>query len=56
MKGLLVPGEELKVGEEFWNSLAGWAIYHDLLELVDEVGQSLHDQIMAKIRAVGSGL
>lgn len=56
VKGLLAPGEEMKVGEEFWNSLAGWAIYDDLIQVVNEVGQSLHEEIIAKIRAVGSGL
>jgi len=54
VKGLLVLGEELKVGEEFWDSLAGWPIYNDLIKVVAEVGRSVHAQIMAKIRAVGS--
>jgi len=56
LKGLLVPGEEMQIGEEFWDSLAGWSIYDNLLEVFDEVGQLLHDEIIDKIKTVGAGL
>jgi hypothetical protein len=54
VKGLLIPGEEMKVGEEFWNDLAGWPIYEDLLRTFSAVGKSLHNEVMTKIRGVAS--
>jgi type II restriction enzyme len=56
VKGLLIPGEEMKIGEEFWNDLAGWPIYEDLLNTFNEVGQSLHHEVMTKIRGVASDI
>ena len=52
VKGLLIPGEEMQVGEEFWNDLAGWPIYEDLLHIFNEVGKSLQNEVKIKIAGV----
>jgi len=54
VKGLLIPGEEMQVGEEFWNDLAGWPIYEDLLHIFNEVGKSLQNEVKIKIAGVAS--
>jgi type II restriction enzyme len=54
VRGLLILGEEMQIGEEFWNGLAGWPIYDHLLEVFDEVGRLLHGEVIDKIKTVAS--
>jgi len=45
LKGLYdLENGEILVGEEFWNSVACDDIYEDLLEVFQEVGETLRDE------------
>jgi predicted nucleotidyltransferase len=49
LKGLYdLSGGEILVGEEFWNFVAGEEIYHDLLDVFQQVGKELREEIDKK--------
>jgi len=45
LKGMLDLDNELKVGEEFWNFLAGKGAYQELLNCFERVGIELRPEI-----------
>lgn len=47
MAGMLDLDEELKVGKEFWDFLAGDGCYENLLDIFEKVGIELRDEIDA---------
>jgi len=50
LKGLYdLENKEILVGEEFWNFVAGDDIYNELLDVFQEVGEKLRDEIDRKI-------
>ena len=50
--GLLKPGEDLLIGEDYWNYLGGGKTYDELLMLFDSVGKTYKDKISQKIKEV----
>jgi Type II restriction endonuclease, TdeIII len=45
-KNYLDPQYEIKVGKDFWNFLAGYEIYDELLEIFEEVGKEFREDII----------
>ncbi len=45
MRGMLDLGQELKVGDEFWDFLGGTGTYQDLLNCFEQVSIELRDEI-----------
>lgn len=45
MRGMLDLGQELKVGDEFWDFLGGKGAYQDLLDCFEQVGIELRNEI-----------
>lgn len=45
MRGMLDLDNELKVGNEFWNFIAGGDVYNELLECFEHVGLEMRDEI-----------
>lgn len=52
LSGLLKPGEDLLIGEDYWNYLGGEKTYDELLMLFDSVGKTYKDKISQKIKEV----
>lgn len=52
MVGLMKPGEDLLIGEQYWNYIGGENTYSELLALFDEVGKEFKDNIDEKIKEV----
>lgn len=44
-KGNMYDSNQLMVGQDFWNFVAGEDIYNDFLDIFKEVGQELRDKI-----------
>ncbi|MCH8330018.1 MAG: TdeIII family type II restriction endonuclease [Bacteroidetes bacterium] len=54
LQGVLKPGEDLLIGEDYWNFLGGQNTYEQLLEQFDHIGRLFHEQISEKIREVAN--
>jgi len=52
LQGLLKPGEDLLIGEEYWEYLGGKNTFEELLSLFDSVGKAYKKQIEDKIKEV----
>jgi len=52
LQGMLKPGEELLIGEEYWDYLGGKNTFRGILELFDSVGKMYKEKIAEKIREV----
>jgi len=53
LKGLYdLENGEVLVGEEFWNFIAGSNIYNDLLDVFQEAGEILRDEIDEKFKGL----
>ncbi len=52
LQGLLKPGEDFLIGDQFWDYLGGENTFTELLELFDNVGKSYKDSIADKIKEV----
>jgi hypothetical protein len=52
--GLLKPGEDLLIGEDYWNFLGGENTFEELLILFDKVGKTYKANIDQKIKEVAS--
>ena len=47
IRGMIEKGTQIKVGEEFWDFLAGKPVFDDLLDCFKEVGMEMRDEIDA---------
>lgn len=54
MKGFFIPGEDLLVGQDYWEYLGGNNTYEDLLSLFDKTGIEFKDRIQEKIKEVAN--
>jgi len=52
VQGLMKPGADLLIGEEYWNYLGGHNTFEELLQLFDEMGKAYKERIAEKIREV----
>ena len=52
MKGFFIPGEDVLVGEDYWDYLGGNNTYEDLLSLFDKTGIEFKEKIQEKIKEV----
>ena len=52
MQGLLKSGEDLLIGDEYWNYLGGENTFEELLNLFDYVGKLYKDKVAEKISEV----
>jgi len=50
LQGLLKPGEDLLIGEGYWDYLGGEHTFEALLELFDAVGKAYKEQIKSKLQ------
>jgi hypothetical protein len=54
LQGLLKPGEDLLIGEEYWSYISMDNIFEELLELFDIIGKEYKEKINNKIKEVGN--
>lgn len=54
LQGLLKPGEDLLIGEDYWDYLGGKNTFEEILSLFDSVGKMYKEQIASKIREVAT--
>jgi len=52
LQGLFDLEHEVMVGEEFWDFLGGKGTYEDLLNVFEEAGLELYDEIDEKMRSI----
>jgi len=52
LQGLLKPGEDLLIGDDYWDYLGGVNTFTELLEVFDSVGKKYKKQIADKIDEV----
>lgn len=53
LRGLFDLEKEVMVAEEFWNFLGGKGTYEELLDVFEESGLELYDEIDAKMKEIG---
>ncbi len=52
LQGMLTPGKDLLIGDEYWDFLGGKGTYEQLMGAVNDVGLIYKDRIAAKIKEV----
>jgi len=52
VQGLMKPGEDLLIGEQYWDYIGGKNTFTELLELFDVVGKAYKEKIANKIAEV----
>ncbi|MFQ6606932.1 MAG: TdeIII family type II restriction endonuclease [Fidelibacterota bacterium] len=52
LQGLLKPGEDFLIGEQFWDYLGGDNTFVELLELFDNIGKTYKNSIADKIKEI----
>ena len=52
LQGMLTPGKDLLIGNDYWDFLGGKGTYEQLMGAVNEVGLRYKDRIAAKIKQV----
>jgi len=52
LQGLLIPGKDILIGEDYWDYLGGKDTFEELLDLFDTVGKRYKEQIAQKIKEV----
>ena len=52
LQGMLTPGKDLLIGDDYWDFLGGKGTYEQLMGAVNEVGLRYKDRIAAKIKQV----